>query len=134
VQGISTLIMHGDLLCTDDVDYQRFRAYWQNPARRRRLLALPYFVRRGIAAFFRATSRRATANKPEIIMDVNADAVATALREHRVARLIHGHTHRPARHELIVDGRACERYVLADWYERASFLRVDRESVTACSV
>ncbi len=134
VQGMSTLIMHGDLLCTDDVDYQRFRAYWQSPARRRRLLALPYFVRRGIAAFFRATSRRATANKPEIIMDVNADAVAAALREHRVARLIHGHTHRPARHELIVDGRACERYVLADWYERASFLRVDRESVAACSV
>jgi UDP-2,3-diacylglucosamine hydrolase len=107
VQGTPTLIMHGDLLCTDDVDYQRFRAYWQDPTHRRRLLALPYFVRRGIAAFFRATSKRATASK-----------------------LIHGHTHRPARHELTVDGRACERYVLADWYTTASYLRVDREGVT----
>jgi UDP-2,3-diacylglucosamine hydrolase len=103
------------------------------PAHRRRLLALPYFARRGFAAFFRARSRRATASKPEIIMDVNADAVAAALRTHGVTRLIHGHTHRPGRHALTVDGRACERYVLADWYANASYLRVDRESVSACS-
>lgn len=125
VQATPTLIMHGDQLCTDDVDYQRFRAYWQDPARRRRVLALPYFARRGIAAVFRAASRRATAGKAEVIMDVNADTVAAALREHRVARLIHGHTHRPARHELVVDGRPCERYVLADWYTTGSYLRVD---------
>jgi UDP-2,3-diacylglucosamine hydrolase len=134
VQGTPTLIMHGDVLCTDDVDYQRFRAYWQDPVHRRRLLALPYFVRRGIAAFFRATSRRATAGKSEMILDVNAGAVVDALRAHGVTRLIHGHTHRPARHELLVDGRACERYVLADWYRSASYLRVDRDSVTACGL
>jgi UDP-2,3-diacylglucosamine hydrolase len=125
LHGTPTLIMHGDQLCTDDIGYQRFRRYWQDPAHRRRLLATPYFVRRGIAALFRAGSRRATANKLEQIMDVNADAVAGALREHRVARLIHGHTHRPARHDLTVDGRACERYVLADWYKAGSYLRVD---------
>ena len=134
VQGTPTLIMHGDVLCTDDVAYQRFRAYWQDPAHRRRLLALPYFARRGIAAFFRATSKRATADKSEMIMDVNANAVAEALRTHGVARLVHGHTHRPARHELTVDGRSCERYVLADWYKTASYLRVERDSVTACGV
>jgi UDP-2,3-diacylglucosamine hydrolase len=134
VQGTATLVMHGDVLCTDDVDYQRFRAYWQVAAHRRRLLALPYFVRRGIAAFFRATSRRAIADKPEMIMDVNADAVSQALRAHGVSRLIHGHTHRPARHELTVEGRLCERFVLADWYKTASYLRVDRDSVTACSL
>jgi UDP-2,3-diacylglucosamine hydrolase len=133
VQGTPTLVMHGDLLCTDDVDYLRFRAYWQDPRRRGRLLALPYVVRRGIAASLRALSRRATAGKSETIMDVNADAVVQALREHRVTRLIHGHTHRPARHELTVDGRACERYVLADWYRTASYLRVDTAGVTACS-
>ena len=127
VHGTPTLIMHGDQLCTDDVDYQRFRAYWQDPVHRRRLLALPYVVRRGIAALFRAGSRRATAGKSEVIMDVNADAVAAALREHRVTRLIHGHTHRPARHEHVVDGRSCERYVLADWYDAGSYLRVDAE-------
>lgn len=134
VQGTPTLVMHGDILCTDDVDYQRFRAYWQDPAHRRRLLALPYFARRGIAAFFRATSRRATAVKPESIMDVNAAAVAEAFRSHGVNRLIHGHTHRPAKHELNVDGRARERYVLADWYASASYLRVDRQGIAACAV
>ena len=125
LHGTPTLIMHGDQLCTDDVDYQRFRAYWQDPVHRRRLLALPYAVRRGIAALFRAGSRRATAGKTEVIMDVNANAVAAALREHDVTRLIHGHTHRPARHEHVVDSRSCERYVLADWYDSGSYLRVD---------
>jgi UDP-2,3-diacylglucosamine hydrolase len=123
--GTRTLIMHGDQLCTDDVGYQRYRAYWQDPAHRKRVLALPYVVRRGIAATLRAASRRATADKSEAIMDVNADAVVSALRKHGVTRLIHGHTHRPARHEIMVDARKCERWVLADWYERASYLRVD---------
>src|SRR5438046_6130705 len=125
LHGTPTLIMHGDQLCTDDVGYQRFRAFWQDPVHRRRLLALPYAVRRGIAALFRAGSRRATAGKTEVIMDVNANAVAAALREHNVTRLIHGHTHRPARHEHVVDSRSCERYVLADWYDAGSYLRVD---------
>jgi UDP-2,3-diacylglucosamine hydrolase len=134
VQGTPTLVMHGDILCTDDAAYQRFRAYWQDPVHRRRLLALPYLFRRGIAAFFRATSKRAIASKSEAIMDVNAGAVEAAFRTHGVARLIHGHTHRPARHALSVDGRACERYVLADWYRTGSYLRVDREGVKACAL
>jgi len=134
LHGSPTLIMHGDQLCTDDVAYQRFRAYWQDPVHRRRLLALPYLVRRGIAATFRASSRRATAGKSEVIMDVNAGAVTAALREHGVARLIHGHTHRPARHEHVVDGRACERYVLADWYSAGSYLEVTERSVTSRTI
>jgi UDP-2,3-diacylglucosamine hydrolase len=134
LHGTPTLIMHGDQLCTDDVAYQRFRTYWQDPVHRRRLLALPYFVRRGIAATFRAGSRRATAVKPAVIMDVNAEAVAAALREHRVTRLIHGHTHRPARHEHLVDGRTCERYVLADWYTAGSYLEVSEEGVASRSI
>ena len=134
VQGTPTLIMHGDILCTDDADYQRFRAYWQDPVHRRRLLALPYLFRRGIAAFFRARSKRATAAKPESIMDVNAGAVSDALRAYNVSRLIHGHTHRPARHALTVDGRACERYVLSDWYSNASYLKVERAGVTSCTM
>jgi len=134
LHGTPTLIMHGDQLCIDDVDYQRFRAYWQDPVRRRRLLALPYAVRRGIAALFRAGSRRATAAKSELIMDVNAGAVAAALREHRVRRLIHGHTHRPARHEHTVDGQSCERYVLADWFDAGSYLRVDASGCEAVTL
>jgi UDP-2,3-diacylglucosamine hydrolase len=132
--GTRTLIMHGDQLCTDDIEYQRFRAWWQDPVHRRRMLALPYFVRIGIAAFLRTRSRRATAGKLPVIMDVNADAVAAALRKHGVTRLIHGHTHRPARHEIVVDGRRCERYVLADWYESASYLRVEASGCEAVTV
>ena len=131
LHGTPTLIMHGDQLCTDDVAYQRFRAWSRDPVHQRRVLALPYVFRRGLAAFFRAVSDRATRNKPQAIMDVNAEAVASALRTHRVTRLIHGHTHRPARHEIVVDGRACERYVLADWYRTASYLRVDETGITA---
>lgn len=134
LHGTPTLIMHGDQLCTDDVSYQRFRAYWQDPVRRRRLSGLPYAVRRVIAALLRAASRHATASKPEEIMDVNAEAVATAMKEHRVARLIHGHTHRPARHVFSIDGRACERYVLADWYNAASYLEVASDAITPRTV
>ena len=131
LHGTPTLIMHGDQLCTDDVGYQRFRAFWQDPMHRRAFLALPFLVRRGIGAALRAGSRRAIENKPEAIMDVNANAVVSALRERGVTRLIHGHTHRPARHEHDVDGRACERQVLADWYREASYLEVSEKGMTA---
>jgi len=134
LDGTRTLLMHGDLLCTDDVEYQRFRAYWKDPVRRRRLLARPYFVRRIIAAVMRFGSRRATAAKREEIMDVNSGAVVAAMREHGVTRLIHGHTHRPARHELTVDGRACERWVLADWYRVASYLEVSPDGIAPHTV
>ncbi len=129
LHGTPTLLMHGDLLCTDDVEYQRFRAYRQDPERRRRFLARSYFVRRMMAAAMRFGSRRATAGKSEVIMDVNANAVIATMREHGVKRLIHGHTHRPARHELTIDGASCERWVLADWYRTASYLRVDERGI-----
>jgi UDP-2,3-diacylglucosamine hydrolase len=131
LHGTPTLIMHGDQLCTDDVGYQRFRAWWQDPAHRRRFLSLPMLVRRGIGAALSAGSRRAIENKPELIMDVNDGAVASALRERGVTRLIHGHTHRPARHEHEVDGRLCERHVLADWYRKASYIEVSGSGVNA---
>ena len=131
LHGTPTLLMHGDQLCTGDVKYQRYRAWWADPAHRRRFLALPYFARRGIGAMLRGASRRATLGKAETIMDVSADTVAATLREHHVSRLIHGHTHRPARHELIVDDVRYERLVLADWYDRASYLRVSEEGVEA---
>ena len=131
LHGTPTLIMHGDQLCTDDVGYQRFRAWWQDPVHRRRFLALPFLVRRGIGAALSSGSRRAMETKPEAIMDVNADAVASALRERGVTRLIHGHTHRPARHAHEVDGRVCERQVLADWYRKASYLEVSEKGMAA---
>lgn len=130
VAGTPTLLLHGDELCLDDTDYQRFRAWSHDPARQRRFLTLPYFVRRGFMAWARRRSRLKTAGKPAPIMDVTPDAVAAALREHRVRRMIHGHTHRPALHRLAVDGNACERWVLSDWYDRGSYLAVDEAGAT----
>ena len=131
LHGTPTLLMHGDQLCTDDVKYQRYRAWWEDAAHRRRFLALPYFARRGIGALLRGASRRANTGKTESIMDVSAHAVAAALREHGVTRLIHGHTHRPAKHDVFVDNLARERFVLADWYDSASYLRVEDKGVEA---
>lgn len=122
VAGTPTLLLHGDELCTDDVAYQRFRARVRDPRVQKIALATPALVRSGLARVLRSTSRRASMAKPEPIMDVAADAVAAAFRRHRVRRMIHGHTHRPARHELMVDGEARERFVLSDWHDRGSYL------------
>jgi UDP-2,3-diacylglucosamine hydrolase len=131
VAGTPTLLAHGDELCTDDVAYQRYRAWSRDAARQQRFVRLPYILRSAFVRWMRRTSRRETARKPETLMDVNAAAVEEAFRAHRVARMIHGHTHRPAQHALSVDGRACERIVLADWYARASYVEVDASGVRA---
>lgn len=127
--GSRTLLCHGDELCTDDHDYQAYRARMRDPAMQARLLRLPYFVRRAIAWWLRRKSGSEKALKPESIMDVAAGAVADAFKRHGVARMIHGHTHRPARHELVVDGVARERFVLADWHDRGHYLVVDAGGV-----
>lgn len=127
VAGTPTLLMHGDELCTSDVAYQRFRRISHDRRWQRSFLALPYAVRRGVASWLRRKSREATANKPEDILDVESGAVDTAFRKANVARIVHGHTHRPAHHRLVVDGRACERYVLADWYDRGTYLEFDAD-------
>jgi UDP-2,3-diacylglucosamine hydrolase len=125
VGGAPTLLLHGDELCTDDADYQRFRAWARSPARQRVFLALPYALRRAIAAWMRRRSGIESAAKTAAMMDVAPAAVAAALRRHGVSRMIHGHTHRPAHHELDVDGRRCERWVLPDWRDRACYLEAD---------
>ena len=123
--GTMTLLSHGDEFCTDDVGYQRYRALSRDPGHQRRLLRLPYRLRRWIAAWLRRGSRAATARKPESILDVNAAAIERTFRRLDVRRMIHGHTHRPARHRSIVDGTPRERLVLADWDDRGYFLEID---------
>ena len=129
LDGTPTLLSHGDEMCTGDVAYQRYRARMRDPAIQRRLLRLPLFVRRLIARWLRRKSRDATSLKPESIMDVDDDAVAATFRDFRVTRLIHGHTHRPATHVVQVDGRACERIVLADWHDRGYYVEADEAGV-----
>jgi len=132
--GTRTLLMHGDTLCTDDVDYQRFRAEVRAPAWRKEFLSLPLAVRKERIGALRARSETEKRRKAPEIMDVNRGAVEAMLREHGYPRLIHGHTHRPARHVHVVDGHTCERWVLSDWYERGSYLRCDAGECAAVAI
>ncbi len=128
LHGERVLLMHGDTLCTDDVDYLKFRAMVRNPQWIAGFLAKPIPERIAMVREVREVSKTAMAAKKPEIMDVNADAVAAAFRTHGVRRLIHGHTHRPARHRFELDGRPVERTVLGDWYDQGSVLRCDAQS------
>lgn len=123
--GRPTLLMHGDTLCTDDTDYLAFRAVARTPQWRADMLARPLAERKTILDALRARSEAAKQGKDYDVMDANAGAVVDAFRSHHLGRIIHGHTHRQARHEHLVDGRACERWVLGDWHERGNALAVD---------
>jgi UDP-2,3-diacylglucosamine hydrolase len=126
--GTPTLLMHGDTLCTDDVEYQRFRALVRSPQWQTDFLAKSVAERQAFAKHARAESRAAMRDKAEEIMDVNARAVVEAFRTHQVRRLIHGHTHRPAEHKLQIDDHEATRIVLGDWYEHSSVLRCDQKA------
>ena len=123
--GTRTLLMHGDSLCTDDIEYQQFRLYAHDAGNQRQFLAQPLSARRDQMLGMRARSEQVKKQKSAEIMDVAQSAVDKALRTHGYPRLIHGHTHRPARHTHSVDGHDCERWVLGDWYQRGSYLRCD---------
>jgi UDP-2,3-diacylglucosamine hydrolase len=123
--GRRSLLMHGDTLCTDDHDYQAWRRTARSEAWQREFLAKSLAERHAAIGALREKSKQVIAAKPAEIMDVNADAVRDAFRRHGVRRLIHGHTHRPARHDVEVDGTPCERWVLPDWYGRGGYLALD---------
>lgn len=125
LQGTPALLMHGDTLCTDDTEYQRFRSMVRDPAWQQTFLSKPLEERHAFAAQARSESRSQTRQKAESIMDVNQQAVEKIMLQHGVARLIHGHTHRPAIHRFTAGGKPHTRIVLGDWYEQKSLLRVD---------
>lgn len=122
--GQPTLLMHGDALCTDDVAYQAVRRNVRTPAWKAQVLSMSLDARRAFAAQAREDSRAHTGSTKETIMDVNAEAVADAMRKAGVRTVIHGHTHRPAIHHFDLDGKPATRIVLGDWYEQGSLLRV----------
>jgi UDP-2,3-diacylglucosamine hydrolase len=125
LHGTRTLLMHGDTLCTDDVKYQRFRTFAHSPVFQRLFLWLPLALRRALMDRMRAGSEKHKQGASPEIMDVAQATVERVLREHGYPRLVHGHTHRPARHEHTVDGHRCERWVLTDWYQRGGYLTCD---------
>ncbi len=120
--GRPTLLSHGDELCTDDSAYQEFRRKVRSPEWIDAFLRRPLAERRREIESLRALSEAEKKIKPAEIMDVNRLAVEDLMRRHDYPALIHGHTHRPGRHEHVLEGRRCERWVLADWYREGSCL------------
>jgi len=115
--GQRMLLMHGDQLCTDDLEYQQVRAMVRTPAFREQALKKSIAERITLANEYRRRSGESLSLKPADITDVNRQAVENAMREHDATVLIHGHTHRPAMHEFELDGRKVRRLVLPDWRE-----------------
>lgn len=128
--GTRTLLMHGDSLCTDDEDYQRFRKKSRHPLYLWCLVHLPLKLRQNIAANWRKKSADANSNKASQIMDVNAQAVATVMAKHNARTLVHGHTHRPDVHQLGDN----QRIVLGDWDKYGWCLTLDNQGFNQESV
>ncbi len=122
VYDTSTLIMHGDTLCTRDVSYQAFRKMTRNPIVQKIFLSMSLEKRAEKAANIRRESGEDVALKTDEIMDVTPEAVDEIMRKHGVRHLIHGHTHRPAIHSFTLNDREATRIVLGDWYEQDSVL------------
>ncbi len=134
VKDTDWLLLHGDALCTDDADYMKFREMVRNPAWQRNFLARPLAERQAWADQAREQSQAATAGKPAEIMDVNQAAVLELIRASGRHRMLHGHTHRPAVHELPDAGpspeEAAKRVVLGDWDRNGWYAAIDGAEFT----
>ena len=120
--GSRALLMHGDVLCSRDWQYQLYRRIVESAPVRSLFLHLPYRTRVRIAHGLRPHMRRSTGKKADYIIDADPATVARRMRAHGVAELIHGHTHRPGIHDFTPDGRPARRIVLGDWYAGDSVL------------
>ncbi len=122
-----TLLLHGDTLCTDDVEYQKFRQLVRDPHWQHDFISKAPDERIEMARRYRESSKTETAQKADDIMDVNSQAVEQAMQQAGVQRLIHGHTHRPAVHDFTINDKPAQRIVLADWYSHGSYLECDAQ-------
>lgn len=127
--GQKVVVMHGDTLCTRDIDYQAFRKksrswWWQTL-----VTHLPLAIRKRMAKNYRQKSAEATAAKTLEIMDVTGSEVIKCLELHQSQLLIHGHTHRPAIHKVRANGKQAQRIVLGDWYDQGAWLKVTPNSI-----
>ncbi|TBU73569.1 UDP-2,3-diacylglucosamine diphosphatase [Phytopseudomonas daroniae] len=123
--GEKVLLMHGDSLCTLDVGYMKMRRWLRNPLSLFVLRNLPLNTRHKLARKLRSESRSQTRMKTSDIVDVTPEEVQRVMADHGVRTLIHGHTHRPASHELQVDGQPARRIVLGDWDKQGWALQID---------
>ncbi|MBK5001008.1 3-diacylglucosamine diphosphatase [Pseudomonas sp. S31] len=123
--GEAVLLMHGDTLCTRDAAYMKLRRYLRNPLTLWILRHLPLSARHKLARKLRSESRAQVRMKATEIVDVTPEEVPRVMAAHGVRTLVHGHTHRPAIHKLVVDGQPARRIVLGDWDRRGWTLQVD---------
>ena len=128
MQDQDVLLMHGDTLCTDDIEYQKFRQLVRSEQWQQDILSKTIEERIQIAKNIREQSKKSTKEKEEIIMDVNQDETDRTFIDNQVDIIIHGHTHRPAIHKKSINGRETTRVVLSDWFETGSYLRVNDDS------
>ncbi|MEI6745728.1 MAG: UDP-2,3-diacylglucosamine diphosphatase [Methylococcaceae bacterium] len=115
LEGERTLLTHGDLLCSDDVPYQAFRAKSRTSEWQQNVLSKPLWLRLCAARWYRIRSFWHKQKKSDYVMDVNQSTVENLMQQHQCTRLIHGHTHRPAKHEFELNGKKAQRFVLCDW-------------------
>lgn len=133
--GQSTLILHGDALCTDDIVHQEFRdKIMLNKAWHSEVLNKPLEERVALANQMRGSSNSHKMTLSDAIMDVNEETVKNTFVDFEVQQLIHGHTHRPKRHEyhITLNGSqqsSCERIVLGDWYAQTSYIRANKHGI-----
>lgn len=120
--GTPTLLTHGDIMCTDDVQYQAFRQQVRQPVWRANFLSQPLVQRKAQIEQLRKMSEDQKLSKAMDIMDVNLLSVAEQFRSHHYPRMIHGHTHRQKHHQQVVDGKTCDRWVLGDWHQTGNML------------
>ena len=123
--GKKVLMSHGDIFCTDDKEYQSFRNQTRDPAWKESILSKSLRFREEFAKKARLESSKHTSSKKNEIMDVNKDEIIKMYEKYNVDIIIHGHTHRPAIHDIFFNGKNCQRIVLGDWYEQGSILRCD---------
>ena len=126
--GNNVLLMHGDLLCTEDRDYQAFRKTSRDPKWQDEFLNKSIQERREIAQNLRTISKEATEIKKDEIMDVSTTEVIRIMEESSVNLLIHGHTHRPKSHKIKVNDQPAERIVLGDWDAYGWYIWMDSSS------
>ncbi len=129
--GTASLLLHGDTLCTADKDYQQFRAMVRSSQWQQQILSQPLVARRALATQLREKSQSMNSLKADDIMDVTPTEVITQMSNAKVTRLIHGHTHRPGQHSLIVNQHPAERIVLGDWHSHGWCIKA---TATGCEL
>lgn len=128
IQGQDVLLMHGDTLCTDDIEYQKFRQMVRSEQWQQDILSRSLEERIAIAKNLREQSKKSMTEKEEVLMDVNPQETENTFIDNNVNVIIHGHTHRPAVHKKTINNQETTRVVLGDWFETGSYLRVSDNS------